>query len=74
MGKIKTRRDLKLALLKIYSLTPKERKVVFEALSKDLDMGKITKFELKRTLYKLRRERKISEVDKKNLRAAILNE
>ena len=59
--------QIKDALISIRSLDHHERSLVFENLKQELDGGGVTAAELKEVVRKLRQDKKISEVDRKNL-------
>ncbi len=67
MKKIKSTRELERILFKISSLTSSERKLLLSELRPKLDAGGINDYELKSVLWKLRKERKISETDLKGI-------
>ncbi len=60
--------ELRKELLKIPSLTDKERSIVFNELKKYSGGGGISYMELYNIILKLRREYKISEIDEKHLK------
>ena len=60
--------ELRLELLKIDSLTDKERDIVFNELKKYSGGGGISYLELYEVILKLRKEYKISDIDEKYLR------
>lgn len=55
------------ALISVRSLDHRERSLVFENLKQELDDGGVTAAELKEVVRKLRQDKKISEIDRKNL-------
>jgi len=63
----RSKREIKQALLKINSLDYKERKAIFEALEAELDGSGVSKEEYVETLRKLRKDYKISEIDRNYL-------
>jgi hypothetical protein len=63
----KTSQQIRDALFQIKSLDYRERPTVYSALIKELDDGGVSKEEIKRIVRELRKEREISEIDKKNL-------
>lgn len=60
--------ELRKELLRISSLTDKERSIVFNELKKYSGGGGISYLELYNIIMKLRREYKISEIDEKHLK------
>ncbi len=66
-----TKREIKEVTQKIKTLSPKEKKAVRNSLGKVKRYG-ITRQELRGTLKDLRKQKKISLVDKRNIEKKIL--
>lgn len=62
-----TEQQIKDTLYKIRTLDYKERARVFDVLKKELDDGGVSEYELREVVRKLRLNKEISEIDKKNL-------
>lgn len=62
-----SQKQIKQALFQVRSLDYKEREAVFEALKAELDGGGVTSYEFKEALRKLRQDKEISDIDRKNL-------
>jgi hypothetical protein len=65
--------ELRKELLKITSLTDKERSLVFNELKKFSGGGGISYMELYNVIMKLRRDYKISEIDEKYLKRLLVH-
>lgn len=65
--------QLRKELLKINSLTDKERGIIFNELKKYSGGGGISYMELYNIIMKLRREYKISEIDEKYLKRLLIH-
>jgi len=64
--------QLKKELLRISSLTDREREIVFDKLKEHSGSGGISYSELYNIIMKLRKEYKISEIDEKYLKKLLV--
>jgi hypothetical protein len=59
-------------LLKIRELSHSERQEIMDALKPSLDMGEITRYELKKTLIQMRQQGKLTRGEKDRLEKKLL--
>jgi len=65
--KFTSKQQIKDALISVNSLDYKERKAVVDALVEEMDYGGVTDEEFKEVMRRLRKDYKISEIDRKYL-------